>query len=58
MKVDNIEFADVDHSDYPDFVDCYICSCDIDGEPADQEQLDSLNENRDFVYEELMNYLY
>ena len=49
MKIDNIEL-EYDRTDYPDFCDAHILSCDIDGIPATDEQLDDLNEDRDFIY--------
>jgi len=56
-KIDNIEFDGIDHNDYPDYCDAYITSADYDGIPMSDEQLDELNENSDFVYEKLMDYL-
>lgn len=57
-KVKNIEFEDIDYSDSPDFCDAFIVSADIDDREATEEELDEINENRDFVYEKLMNHLY
>ena len=56
-KIHNIEFDGVDHSDYPDYCDAYILSCEIDGIEATEEQLNEINNDRDFVYEKLFNYL-
>lgn len=53
-KITNIEFDGVDHSDYPDFCDAYIVNAHYDGQPMTEEQLEELNDNRDFVYESLM----
>jgi hypothetical protein len=57
-KIDNIEFDQVDYSDYPDFCDAYILSADMNGIAMTEEELDELNENRDFVHEKLFKYLY
>ena len=57
-KISNIEFDGIDHRDYPDYCDAYIASADYDGEPMTDEQLEEIGEDRDFVYESLMNYLY
>jgi len=57
-KIDNISFGQIDYSDYPDFSDAFIESADKDGIPMSDEELDELNEDRDFVYEELLNFLY
>lgn len=58
MKIDNIQLAGIDTNDAPDFCDAYIESCDIDGVEATEEQLEKLNEDSDFVYECVINYLY
>lgn len=57
-KVDNIEIEDIDHNDAPDFCDAFIASCDINGRPATENELEELNDNSEFVYESLQNYLY
>jgi hypothetical protein len=56
-KVDNIEFDQVDWNDYPKFVDAYIISADHNGRPATNAELDTINENGDFVHEALWNTL-
>lgn len=56
--VSNIEFDGIDHRDAPDYCDAYICSADYKGEPMTEAQLEKINEDGDFVYEQLMNYLY
>jgi hypothetical protein len=57
-KVTNIQFDGIDHRDYPDFCDAYICYAEYDGEPMTDEQLEELHENIDFVYNELMNHIF
>lgn len=54
----NIEWAGIDHGDYPDYVDAYIVSADLDGEPMTSEELDVLNDNSELIYELLSNHLY
>ena len=56
-KITNIDFADVDYNDRPDFCDAYICSADYDGKPMDEEQLIEINEDEDFVHEKLLEWL-
>ena len=56
-KIDNIEIDGIDTKDYPDFCDAYISSADYDGKPMTDEQLDELNEDGDYVYEHIMDYL-
>lgn len=62
-KITDIEFGGIDHSDYPDYCDAYISQAFL-GYPSGgtreltESELDLLNDNRDFVYEKLMEYLY
>jgi len=55
--ITNIKFDGIDFNDYPDFVDAYIVSADLDGVPMTSEQIDKLNENPIFVYEQLVTTL-
>lgn len=57
-KIDNVELGGIDHNDYPDYVDAYIESADLDGREMTEEELDEVNENSDFVYECVMNQLF
>ena len=57
-KIDNIEIDGINTKDYPDFCDAYISSADYDGVPMTDEQLDELNEDGDYVYEHIMDYLH
>ena len=56
-KIDNIEIDGIDTKDYPDFCDAYISSADYDGVPMTDEQLDELNEDGDYIYGHIMDYL-
>ena len=56
--IDNIEFDQVDTSDYPDFSDALIIGADYDGEEMTYYQIDRLNEDESFVHEKLMEHLY
>lgn len=56
--IDNIVFNGIDYSDYPDFTDAYIESADMDGIEMSEEQIEELNDDRDFVYNALMDYLF
>ena len=58
MKIDNIEIEGIDHSDYPDFCDAFIASCDIDGREATDAELEDLNDDTDFVYQAVCDYLW
>ena len=56
-KINNIKFDGVDYSDWPDMCDAYICSADYGTRELTQDELDILNEDRDFVYEKLIKSL-
>jgi len=58
-KITNIELDDVHLWDAPDFVDAYICNAEHeDGTPLTDEELETLNDDREFVYECIQNYLH
>ena len=57
-KVTNIEFEGIDYNDLPDFCDAHIVSCDLNGNPATDDELDELNNDSEFVYRSLINFLY
>ena len=58
-EIEDIEFEDIHHTDYPDYCDAYISEATYKGRKMTYKELDILNEDyRDFVYEELWNYLY
>ncbi len=54
--VENIVILDIDMNDYPKFCDAYIESCDINGVPADEEQIDAINQNGSFVNQQVMEH--
>lgn len=57
-KINNVVMGGVDTNDYPDFVDAYIESADYKGREATDEELDIMNDNYDFVYDCLTDYLF
>ena len=57
-KINNIEFDGIDHKDRPDYCDAYILSADYDGREMTEQELEELNDDRDFFYEKLLDYLY
>jgi hypothetical protein len=57
-KIDSIEFDGVDHSDAPDYSDAFIISCDIDGRPATEEELDIINNDDEFRFGEIEKHVY
>ena len=44
-KVSNLEFDGVNTTDYPDFCDAFVCSCDYDNRKATDEEIDYINDN-------------
>ena len=57
-KIDNIKFEGIDHKDRPDYCDAYILSADYEGREMTEQELEELNDDRDFFYEKLLDYLY
>ena len=57
-QIDNIEVDSIDFADAPDFADAYISYAEYKGIPMSESQLDRLNSNRDFVYEQVINKIY
>ena len=57
-KIDNIELDGIDYSDYPDFCDAFILDADYDGIAMTDDQLDEINEDREFVYEQVKKELF
>jgi hypothetical protein len=57
-KISNVKVEGINYNDYPDFTDAFIASADYNGEPMDDEQLDMINMDADYVYDCIMNYIY
>ena len=57
-KVEVVEVDNIDHKDYPDYCDAYISAATVDGEEATSEQLDEMNEDNQFRYESVMEYIH
>lgn len=57
-KISNVKVEGINYDDYPDFVDAFIASADYDGEAMDDEQLNIINEDADYVYDCIINYIY
>lgn len=56
-KFTNMKWDNIDHSDYPDYCDAYLVSCDINGMPANEDEIELINNMSDLRYELLMEYL-
>tara|TARA_B110000503_G_scaffold47549_1_gene77481 strand:+ start:361 stop:552 length:192 start_codon:yes stop_codon:yes gene_type:complete len=57
-KVNDVEVDGIDTIDYPDFVDAFISYATYNGIEMTDEQLDTLNDDKDFVYESVQKHLY
>ena len=57
-KISNIVVENVLFEDYPDFCDAYITYADYDGREMENDELDILNEDLDFVYEAVIKQLF
>lgn len=57
-KVSNVQIAGIDHRYYPDYSDAYIEEADYDGEPMTDELLEELNDDRDFVYQKVIDHIF
>ena len=56
--IQSIEFDGIDYKDAPDFCDASIIAGEINGVPLTPEQLEEVNQDRDFVHDALVNHLY
>ena len=57
MKLQNVQFDDIDFSDAPDFSNAFISYAeDENGTPLTEQQLDKISD--DETYELLMDYIY
>lgn len=57
-KIDDIEVDGIDTRDYPDFSDAFISYATYKGQPMSDKQLDRLNSDSDFVYNQVERRLY
>ena len=56
-KITNVKCSGIDMKDYPDFCDSYIESADYNGEPMTEEQLEIINQDYGYVYDDVMSHL-
>ena len=58
-EVEEMQFSDVDNSDYPDYSDAFVESATYKGPEMTEEELNELNDDyRDFVYQKLMDWVF
>ena len=53
----NLEWEDIDHTDYPDYCDAYVCSGLKNGVEMDEADLEELNGNTDLLHRLLFEHL-
>lgn len=56
-KVDNIVIEGIDRKDYPDFVDAYIVSADYNGIEMNDDEIENLNKDSEFIHEQVLKQL-
>ena len=61
MKVlNNVVVTDIEGIDYRDafdFCDAYISKAEINGRDMTEDELEELNEDKDFVHQEVLNWI-
>ena len=57
-QVEGVEIDGINPRDYPDFCDAFILEASYKGREMTDEELEALNEDSDFVYEQVMEHLY
>lgn len=57
-KISDVQIDGIDTSDWPDMCDAYISSASYKGKTMTESQLEKLNNNSNFIYEQVMNKLY
>jgi len=57
-QVEDVEIDGINPRDYPDFCDAFILEATYKGREMTDEELEALNEDSDFVYEQVMESLY
>ena len=57
-KIEGIQVDGIDRRDHPDYCDAFISEATYDGRPMTEEELDQLNEDKDFVYQCVMDSIY
>jgi len=56
--LDNILVENIDENDYPDFCDAYIESADLNGLSLTMDELEVLNEDSNFIYEQVIKQIF
>ncbi len=56
-QIDDVEMC-INTDDYPDFCDSFVEACTYKGRPATDDELEAINEDSGYVYEQILNALY
>lgn len=56
-RVSKIVFKGIDLNDYPKFTDAYIESATIDGKELTEEEIEELEKDNNWFYQELQQYI-
>jgi hypothetical protein len=56
-EIDDVEMS-IDTSDAPDFCNCYVEAFTYKGRPATEDEVDALNDDDQFVYDQVISHLY
>ena len=54
-EIEDIELEGIDTNDYPDFCDAYVSSAVYEGRNMTSDELDWLNDQNDWVYDQVLN---
>lgn len=57
-KITDIEVDGIDYRDAPDFCDAYISAASYGDREMTEAELDALNEDSGFVYEQVEKWIY
>lgn len=57
-KIEDVEIDGLDYSDAPDFCDAYVASATYQGREMTDAELDTLNNDGDYIYEQTMRRIY
>lgn len=57
-RIEDVKVSGIDFKDYPDFSDAYIESASYKGKPMTETQLERINEDYDFVYDQVIKRVY
>ena len=53
-KITDVELDGIDHKDAPDYCDAFVYSAEYKGRKATEAELDAINDDSEFVYEQVI----